>query len=465
MCEDCNEKKELKEQELEVNMEELKNVKGFYKIAKPLGDKKYEDLSGQKFFRLTAIKPVGRNKGGRVLWLCECNCHGKIITSASDLKANKVKSCGCINKDIQRSRRENLDGKVFTRWTVIKDEGGDKVLCRCSCGTERWVKRGNLKRGVSTSCGCLRKEQISGRMKKDLKGMRFGRLTVLEEVGRNKYGKVLWKTVCDCGNIKMASSGELLNDHVHSCGCLKREQTIERCTKPMIEKTFGRLTVLEKAYTKKGKGAYYKCLCSCGNTVIVQGSMLRSKNTTSCGCYAKERRQQYEDLSGRRFGKLVVIKRAPNKKGHDTRFLCQCDCGGTVETTRGSLLSGETMSCGCIKSKGEWIIANILEENNISFEKQKSFDDLRNLVHGVPRFDFFIPNGNYLIEYDGEQHFVHTNLGWNDKEHFEKVQERDKLKNEYCKKNKIPLIRIPYTHQKDLCMDDLKLETTKFRVV
>ena len=232
----------------------------------------------------------------------------------------------------------------------------------------------------------------------------------------------------------------------------------------MIGKTFGRLTVLEKAYTKKGKGAYYKCLCSCGNTVVVQGSMLRSKNTISCGCYAKERRQQYEDLSGRRFGKLVVIKRAPNKRGHDTRYLCRCDCGGIVETARGSLLSGETMSCGCIKSKGEWIIANILEENNIPFEKQKSFDDLRNLVHGVPRFDFFIPEGNYLIEYDGEQHFMHTNLGWNDKEHFEKVRERDKLKNEYCKKNNIPLIRIPYTHQKDLCIDDLKLETTKFLV-
>ena len=80
MCEDCNEKKELKKQELEVNMEELKNVKGFHKIAKPLGNKKYEDLSGQKFFRLTAIKPVGKSNQGKLLWLFECNCGNKLIT-------------------------------------------------------------------------------------------------------------------------------------------------------------------------------------------------------------------------------------------------------------------------------------------------------------------------------------------------------------------------------------------------
>lgn len=361
-------------------------------------------------------------------------------------------------------QKENLEGKIFTRWTVIKDDGGSKVFCRCSCGTERWVSRKNLKQGLSTSCGCIRKEKNTENFKKNLKGMRFGRLMVLEEVGRDRFGKVLWKTICDCGKIKVVSSGNLHNNHIQSCGCLKREKIIKRCTKPMIGKTFGRLTVLKKAYTKKGKGIYYECLCSCGNKVTVQGSMLRSGNTKSCGCYAKDKKQEYENISGKRFGKLVVIKRVPNKRGHDTRYLCKCDCGGIVETARGSLLSGETMSCGCIKSKGEWIIANILEENNIPFEKQKSFDDLRNLVHGVPRFDFFIPEGNYLIEYDGEQHFIHTNLGWNDKEHFEKVQERDKLKNKYCKKNNIPLIRIPYTHQKDLCIDDLKLETTKFLI-
>ena len=96
------------------------------------------------------------------------------------------------------------------------------------------------------------------------------------------------------------------------------------------------------------------------------------------------------------------------------------------------------------------------------FERQKTYEDFRMGRHGIPKFDFYIPSGNYIIEYDGQQHFMHTNLGWNDKEHFEKVQKRDGLKNEYCRKNNIPIIRIPYTQYDDLCLEDLLLETSQF---
>ena len=459
MCKECEEENKG------INLEEFKNINGFNKITKPLGDKPYEDLSGKKFYKLVAVKAVGRNKTGRILWLCECECSNKIITTAGSLKGGKCKSCGCLHKIAPVLRRENLEGKVFTRWTVIKDEGGSKVLCRCLCGTERWVDRGNLRGKVSKSCGCLREEELKGKYVKNLCGMRFGRLTVLEEVGRDKYGKALWKTVCDCGNVRIVSSGSLLRGHTTSCGCLKRDRTVERCTKPMIGKTFGRLTVLEKVYAKKGKGAYYRCLCSCGNVSIIQGAMLRSGNTLSCGCLLKESRQRFNDLAGQRFGKLLVLKRVPNKgKGHETRFLCQCDCGGTTIVSRYSLLTHETMSCGCINSQGEYKVAQILKENGINFEKQKTYKDLRTTKFGAPKFDFYITEDNYLIEYDGQQHFSYSDKGWNTKENFEKVKARDELKNKYCREHNIPLIRIPYTQFEDLSIEDLKLDTTKFRV-
>lgn len=302
---------------------------------------------------------------------------------------------------------------------------------------------------------------------KDLTGKRFGRLVVIGLAGRDeKNKKLLWSTICDCGNTKVVVGERLINGETASCGCLKKDLIKQRCTKPMIGKVFGRLTVLEKAYTKKGRGVYYKCQCSCGSVTIVQGAMLRSGNTKSCGCISKEIKEEFEDLSGRRFGKLIVIKRVPNEgKGHDTRYLCQCDCGGTTIAARYSLLTHETMSCGCINSQGEYRVAQILEENGINFEKQKVYEDLRTTKYGAPKFDFYIPEGNYLIEYDGQQHYGYTNAGWNDKEHHEKVKERDELKNEYCKKKCIPLIRIPYTHFEELCLEDLKLETTKFRVI
>jgi hypothetical protein len=67
-------------------------------------------------------------------------------------------------------------------------------------------------------------------------------------------------------------------------------------------------------------------------------------------------------------------------------------------------------------------------------------------------------NDKYLIEYDGRQHFSDENTIFN----YNETLKHDKIKNQWCKENNIPLIRIPYTHLKDLCIEDLKLETSKF---
>lgn len=61
--------------------------------------------------------------------------------------------------------------------------------------------------------------------------------------------------------------------------------------------------------------------------------------------------------------------------------------------------------------------------------------------------------------------FQCSESGWDTQEYFEKTQQRDNYKNQWCKDNNIPLIRIPYIHYDDLCIEDLMLETTKFRIV
>lgn len=78
------------------------------------------------------------------------------------------------------------------------------------------------------------------------------------------------------------------------------------------------------------------------------------------------------------------------------------------------------------------------------------------------KFDFYI-NNQYCIEYDGDIHFGATH-GWNDENHFKNTQKRDELKNQYCFNHNIPLIRIPYTHLKNLTIQDIILETSNFIV-
>ena len=138
------------------------------------------------------------------------------------------------------------------------------------------------------------------------------------------------------------------------------------------------------------------------------------------------------------------------------KWCCECSCGNHVDVEAASLLSGHTLSCGCLKSKGEALIQKIFEENNIDYIKEKAFSDCRfKDTNGLARFDFYLPQYNIIIEYDGEQHF-HT-CGYLD---YEKQHNHDLIKNKYCFKNNIPLIRIPY--DVDYTIDDLKLETTRF---
>lgn len=225
-----------------------------------------------------------------------------------------------------------------------------------------------------------------------------------------------------------------------------------------------RLTVIEEAepcITKGGtKQVQWKCKCSCGNIVTVKGKNLRNGNTKSCGCINKElliarNIATGEEIKvGDRFGKLTVIAdlgmRKQKSRNKNWRWsLCQCDCGSNpIEVPNNLLKNGHKRSCGCITSLGEEQIKTILDKNDINYIKEYHFDDLRNPVtNALYRFDFAIFKNNqlaYLIEFDGRQHFSGPEASWKNTRSLEEIQQADKEKDEYCKKNNIILKRIPY---------------------
>jgi hypothetical protein len=106
----------------------------------------------------------------------------------------------------------------------------------------------------------------------------------------------------------------------------------------------------------------------------------------------------------------------------------------------------------CNESHGEKFVSNLLTSNKINFTTQHKFVDCTNKSkNGYCRklpFDFYIPELNTCIEYDGQQHFEPLNI-FGGNETFENQKKRDKIKNQYCKKNGIKLIRIPYTMKKE----------------
>ena len=100
-------------------------------------------------------------------------------------------------------------------------------------------------------------------------------------------------------------------------------------------------------------------------------------------------------------------------------------------------------------SRGELSISYFLENNYIFYEREKTFNDLVNITGAHLRFDFYLPDHNLCIEFDGPQHFMYIKDFHGDNEELGRrklkaQQDRDKLKDRYCFKNKIELLRISY---------------------
>jgi very-short-patch-repair endonuclease len=112
--------------------------------------------------------------------------------------------------------------------------------------------------------------------------------------------------------------------------------------------------------------------------------------------------------------------------------------------------------CGCPYcqiSKGELKVKQFLSDNNFIYKEQHRFNDCKNILP-LP-FDFYLPDYNTCIEYDGEQHFRRFRFEKND-DKLIKRQKRDKIKTDFCRENNIKLIRIKYTEIKkvDIILND-----------
>lgn len=106
---------------------------------------------------------------------------------------------------------------------------------------------------------------------------------------------------------------------------------------------YGKLTAISRV---DGSGRpRWRCICECGNEVTVDGRNLGTGNTISCGC--EWSRVVKKEMTGKRFGSLVVVGEIQSKHKGFASYLCLCDCGGKIETLGISLRNGDTVSCGC----------------------------------------------------------------------------------------------------------------------
>lgn len=252
----------------------------------------------------------------------------------------------------------------------------------------------------------------------------------------------------------------------YHCGCQGRK---EIKVQDLTGQKFGRLTVLKESRRINSSlaekldmapGVYWLCQCSCEQHTIIEvsTSCLKSGGVSSCGCLKRESSQDNArkigynnrvDITGETSGTWTAIRRTELKSG--SSFLWDCVCENGHHNFISTNNWGKIKFCKQCKnqhySKGELAIQEVLENKSILFIKEYSFKDCRD--KRPLRFDFYLPDYNICIEYDGIQHFTKTNFS---RENLTTRQLHDKIKDEYCQANHIKLVRFNYTELDD--MDD-----------
>lgn len=235
----------------------------------------------------------------------------------------------------------------------------------------------------------------------------------------------------------------------------------------------GHLTFIAPLHRKDKKitSLYFLTVCDCGNWQILEAANFRQEKTIQCINCSLSKLTTMKDISGKIFGQLQAIKPTDKRsKDGSVYWLCQCiDCGHQQIVNKISLRESLSHLCAVCgeKSKGEYKIATLLKNHNITFEKEKTFNNcIFPDTKAHARFDFYV-NNQYIIEVDGQHHFFPIKYGPNisDKQAqklYQKVLEHDRFKNEYCFTHNIPIIRIPYISLDNLTYEDIIIDKSKF---
>lgn len=301
------------------------------------------DHTGERFGSLIAVERLPKYKNGVTYYRCKCDCGNETIVHQSGLTNGKTTSCGCYRKNKLTNSLQEYVGSVFGKLTVLEAfiHNEPKFKCRCSCGEIRTASIKDVLSGKVNACKkCAPMKQL--KLRKDLVGSVFGKLTVTEMLYRYRGIHTYCKCSCECGNETIVYLGNLTQGTTSSCGC----------------------------YGADSRYLY----------------------------------DHSKDFAGLRIGKLVFIEKTSMRESNNSIvWKCVCDCGKEVFTTRGRAM--QTGSCGCdTGSIFERFVSEVLDDLKIPYVREKIFKDC--IYIRPLRFDFYIEECNLIIEADGRQHHM-----------------------------------------------------------
>lgn len=220
----------------------------------------------------------------------------------------------------------------------------------------------------------------------------------------------------------------------------------------------GDITLLKECGRTEGsKLVIWECQCNKCGKIFQQTAKYWKTSCSDCNRLAYMN-SVMDDIKGKTFNFLIPIEPVIETTGA-IRWICTCTlCGKKTQPILASnIKSGHVKSCGCLKSSGEQKTKNALEVLGVPYVQEYSFPDLYGDKKQL-RFDFALLNDNRpyaVIECNGEQHYTAIDR-FGGEDAFEKLQEYDKRKRNYCAEHSIKLIVIDYKDYNKIDADYIK---------
>lgn len=261
------------------------------------------------------------------------------------------------------------------------------------------------------------------------------------------------KLKCKCGEIFFVSLHDFKNKN-------------RRCCRKCSMKIMGENRSLNYEYVKKFVDENSECKllsyeyfrssyklkfkCKCGEVFETTFDKFKGSNKRMCNKCSMKIKHKKQSLGFDFVKKYIekdcdyVLRSNEYVNTHSKIEILHKKCNTVFKVSFNNFMFGQRCP-RCSISKGEDKILKFLEKNNIINKTQYTFKDLKGKRGGALKFDFAVFNDDNtiktLIEYDGQLHFKK----YFEKQNFEIQHEHDLIKDEYCKKNNIKLLRIPYT--------------------
>jgi len=261
------------------------------------------------------------------------------------------------------------------------------------------------------------------------------------------YSKVRYKNKSEKVEIICPIHGSFnksLENHINKKqGCPKcsgRYRTTEDFIKLAAKKHDSKFDYSDTVYS--GANKKIKIICPTHGTFF-QKALLHLNSLIGCPKCAKNTEKTTEEFvnSANKVHNYKYIYTKTNYKKSYENVIIICPVHGEFQQTPSNHTNNKQGCPHCKTSKGENEVKNLLIVNNIDFKQQYKFKDCK---YKLPLpFDFYLPDRNICVEYDGEQHFRAAKLFGGEKA-FESCKIKDQIKTDYCLKNNIPLIRIRY---------------------